>query len=102
MRLLGQMGELEEAEEAYYSCLDRENHYEKLRKIETRLRQKTSKGERGVEEGPRDRIDGMAHLRTRISQVDQQLADYDEAIEEQHFVVEGLKGRSQEVEEEDD
>ena len=44
----------------------------------------------------------MAHLRTRISQVDQQLADYDEAIEEQHFVVEGLKGRSQEVEEEDD
>ena len=50
----------------------------------------------------KDKINAMAHLRTNIISIGDKIAEYDTSMEEQLFVMEGLKRKSHEDREEDD
>lgn len=95
LNLVEQIQRVEDEEKAYYEFRGREERYRQLSRIVEKLHMKTEGGSQEVEGYLKERIGAMAHLRTSILAVEDKLQDYNTSLEEQLFVMEGLRRRAE-------
>jgi hypothetical protein len=61
-----------------------------------KLHSKTNAGSKDVEHYLKEKINSMAHLRTNLLALEDRLAEYNTSLEEQDYVIEGLKRKASE------
>ena len=89
-----ELRKIEEQEQLYYDFKSREEKYRQLSKILEKLHNRSSYSNRDVELYLKERISDMSVLRANLLTIDEKLEEFDILIEEQNYIIEGLRSKS--------
>lgn len=102
MGLMDELARVEEEEKLYYEFKQREEKHRQLIKIINKLRSSFQQGRQDAGGELKLKIAAMAQLRSDLTHQDEHLNALESGIEEQEYIIEGLKVKAENYEEEED